>query len=203
MEAGGADRAGDGAHAFQRPLRPGRSRRSRSRPIQRANLSPSKRALPRRVAAKVLPMSGRRVSSPGSTKRRKRNLDDALVQLVRYAAALENPPLQVACDTDRFLIRTAWTREVPKTYEFALDDLADPQEPRHPPLGFLRSGQAAPKGDARRRHQGGRGQVLDYRFAPARPRFAGEVAHFVNQLVFCFFAHSVKLLPNGFFPDVC
>jgi hypothetical protein len=28
-------------------------------------------------------------------------------QLVRYAAALENPPLQVVCDTDRFIIRTA------------------------------------------------------------------------------------------------
>jgi type II restriction/modification system DNA methylase subunit YeeA len=28
------------------------------------------------------------------------------------------------------------------------------------------------------------------------------VAHFVNQLVFCFFAHSVKLLPNGFFPKL-
>src|SRR5258708_8894443 len=45
-------------------------------------------------------------------KKKKRNLDDALGQLVRYAAALENPPLQVACDTDRFLIRTAWTNAV-------------------------------------------------------------------------------------------
>jgi type II restriction/modification system DNA methylase subunit YeeA len=27
-----------------------------------------------------------------------------------------------------------------------------------------------------------------------------EVAHFVNQLVFCFFANSVKLLPENFFP---
>jgi type II restriction/modification system DNA methylase subunit YeeA len=29
-----------------------------------------------------------------------------------------------------------------------------------------------------------------------------EVAHFVNQLVFCFFANSVKLLPEGFFPKL-
>jgi type II restriction/modification system DNA methylase subunit YeeA len=28
------------------------------------------------------------------------------------------------------------------------------------------------------------------------------VAHFVNQLVFCFFANSVKLLPEGFFPKL-
>jgi hypothetical protein len=36
-------------------------------------------------------------------KKRKRNLPDALAQLVRYAAALDNPPLQVACDTDPLL----------------------------------------------------------------------------------------------------
>jgi len=47
-------------------------------------------------------------------KKKKRNLDEALGQLVRYAAALENPPLQVACDTNKFLIRTAWTNAVPK-----------------------------------------------------------------------------------------
>jgi hypothetical protein len=29
-----------------------------------------------------------------------------------------------------------------------------------------------------------------------------EVAHFVNQLVFCFFANSVKLLTEGFFPKL-
>jgi hypothetical protein len=60
-------------------------------------------------------------------KKKKRNLDDALVQLVRYAAALENPPLQVACDTDRFLVRPAWTNAVPKAYEFSLDELAEPK----------------------------------------------------------------------------
>jgi hypothetical protein len=60
-------------------------------------------------------------------KKKKRNLDDALAQLVRYAAALENPPLQVTCDTDHFTIRTAWTNTVPRTYNLTLDDLADPR----------------------------------------------------------------------------
>jgi hypothetical protein len=59
-------------------------------------------------------------------KKRKRNLDDALAQLVRYTSALENPPIQVACDTNRFLIRTAWTNSVPKTFELELEDLVDP-----------------------------------------------------------------------------
>src|SRR3954470_3768423 len=60
-------------------------------------------------------------------KKRKRSLDEALAQLVRYAAALENPPLQVTCDTDRFVIRTAWTNAVPKVYEFGLADLENPK----------------------------------------------------------------------------
>jgi hypothetical protein len=60
--------------------------------------------------------------------KKKRDLNAALDQLVRYAAALENPPLQVACDTDIFLIRTAWTNAVPETYEIKLRDLEDPQQ---------------------------------------------------------------------------
>jgi type II restriction/modification system DNA methylase subunit YeeA len=133
-------------------------------------------------------------------KKKKRNLDEALGQLVRYAAALENPPLQVACDTDRFLIRTAWTNAVPKTYEITLDELADPQK-----LNILRSvffdteklrptqTRAALTKEAADKFST-IAQKLESRGTPE------EIAHFVNQLVFCFFAHSVKLLPNGFFP---
>lgn len=63
-------------------------------------------------------------------KKRRRNLDEALVQLVRYAAALENPPLHVVCDTIHFKIITAWTNEVPAKYEFNIDDLAEPESLR-------------------------------------------------------------------------
>src|SRR5258707_3458301 len=61
-------------------------------------------------------------------KKKKRDLNAAMDQLVRYAAALENPPLQVVCDTDRFIIRTAWTNAVPTQYEIELDDLALPEK---------------------------------------------------------------------------
>jgi hypothetical protein len=40
-------------------------------------------------------------------------IDAALEQLSRYAAALEYPPLHIACDMDRFVIVTAWTNTVP------------------------------------------------------------------------------------------
>jgi type II restriction/modification system DNA methylase subunit YeeA len=133
-------------------------------------------------------------------KKKKRNLDEALVQLVRYAAALENPPLQVACDTDRFLIRTAWTREVPKTYEFALKDLADPKN-----LDILHSVFFDPDKLRPKETRAGITKEAADKFSTIASRLQGrgspyEVAHFVNQLVFCFFAHSVKLLPDGFFP---
>ena len=65
-------------------------------------------------------------------KKRRRDLDEALVQLVRYAAALDNPPLQVVCDTIRFKIVTAWTNVESKTYTFEIEDLADPEK-----LGWL------------------------------------------------------------------
>ncbi len=133
-------------------------------------------------------------------KKKKRNLDDALAQLVRYAAALENPPLQVACDTDRFLVRTAFTNNVAKNYEFALDELAepknldilhavffDPEKLRPTETRAAVTKEAADKFSAIARRLQGRGTPE-------------ATAHFVNQLVFCFFANSVKLLPPDFFP---
>jgi type II restriction/modification system DNA methylase subunit YeeA len=133
-------------------------------------------------------------------KRKKRNLDDALAQLVRYAAALENPPLQVACDTDRFLIRTAWTNAVPKTYEIALDELAEPSK-----LDILRAVFFEPEKLRPKETRAAVTKEAADKFSTIALRLQGrgtpeEIAHFVNQLVFCFFANSVKLLPEGFFP---
>ncbi len=135
-------------------------------------------------------------------KKKKRNLDDALGQLVRYAAALENPPLQVACDTDRFVIRTAWTNTVPKTYELTLDDLADPRQ-----LDILRSVFFDPEKLRPKETRAAVTKEAADKFSTIAFRLQGRdtpenLAHFVNQLVFCFFAHSVKLLPNGFFPKL-
>jgi type II restriction/modification system DNA methylase subunit YeeA len=135
-------------------------------------------------------------------KKKKRDLNAALDQLVRYAAALENPPLQVACDTDRFLIRTAWTNAVPKTYELSLDDLAEPRN-----LDTLRWVFFDPEKLRPKETRAAVTREAADKFSTIALRLQGRdtpenVAHFVNQLVFCFFAHSVKLLPNGFFPKL-
>lgn len=135
-------------------------------------------------------------------KKKKRDLNAALEQLVRYAAALENPPLQVACDTDRILIRTAWTNAIPKTYELALDDLLDPEK-----LNILWAVFHDPDKLRPKETRAAVTKEAADKFSTIALRLQGhgtpeEVAHFVNQLVFCFFAHSVKLLPNGFFPKL-
>jgi hypothetical protein len=135
-------------------------------------------------------------------KKKKRNLDEALAQLVRYAAALENPPLQVVCDTDRFRIVTAWTNAVPKTYELALDDLADPEK-----RAILHAVFHDPEKLRPQRTRAALTKEAADKFSTISLRLQGrgtaeQVAHFVNQLVFCFFANSVKLLPEGFFPKL-
>jgi len=135
-------------------------------------------------------------------KKKKRDLNAAMDQLVRYAAALENPPLQVVCDTDRFIIRTAWTNTVPKQYEIELDDLALPEKREILWAVFHDPERLRPK----ETRAGVTKEAAD-KFSTIALRMQGrgtpeEVAHFVNQLVFCFFANSVKLLPEGFFPKL-
>jgi len=131
-------------------------------------------------------------------KKKKRDLDKALEQLTRYAAALENPPLHVACDTHLFRVETRWTNEVPAQYEFELDDLAEPENLAILQAVFfdpdkLRSGRTRAKltKDAADKFQS-ISDSLQHR-NPDRE----AVAHFVNQLVFCFYADSVGLLPHG------
>ncbi|MGH6678009.1 MAG: class I SAM-dependent DNA methyltransferase, partial [Bradyrhizobium sp.] len=135
-------------------------------------------------------------------KKKKRDLNAAMDQLVRYAAALENPPLQVVCDTDRFIIRTAWTNAVPKQYEIELDDLALPEKREILWAVFHDPERLRPK-----ETRAGITKEAADKFSSIALRLQGrgtpeEVAHFVNQLVFCFFANSVKLLPEGFFPKL-
>ena len=131
-------------------------------------------------------------------KKKKRDLDKAFEQLTRYAAALENPPLHVACDTHLFRIETRWTNEVPAKYEFELDDLAEPENLATLHAVFfdpekLRSGQTRAK---LTKEAADKFQTISNSLQHRNPD-REAVAHFVNQLVFCFFADSVGLLPHG------
>ncbi|QGM45063.1 class I SAM-dependent DNA methyltransferase [Methylocystis heyeri] len=131
-------------------------------------------------------------------KKRRRNLDEAMTQLTRYAAALEHPPLLVVCDTIRFQILTTWTNLETKKYSFELEDLTDPEKLKilhavfHDPEALKPTRtRAMITADAAKKFQ----TISDALQSRNPDREA--VAHFVNQLVFCFFADSVKLLPEG------
>ena len=61
-------------------------------------------------------------------KGKHKDLKAAYVQLQQYAVALENPPLLVVCDLDRFRIHTNWTNTVQVIHEITLDDLHEPEK---------------------------------------------------------------------------
>ena len=58
-------------------------------------------------------------------KGKHKDLARAYRQLLEYREALENPPLLVVCDTDRFEVHTNFTGTVKKVYAFGLEDLKD------------------------------------------------------------------------------
>ena len=128
------------------------------------------------------------------------NLDAAFRQLRQYALALENPPLLIVCDLQRFRIRTNWTNSVSETHEFGLEDLRDPAA--RDKLKWALS-------DPERLRPGETRQALTERAAQRFATLAQSlrdrghdpqaVAHFVNRLVFCMFAEDVGLLPNNLF----
>ena len=68
-------------------------------------------------------------------KGKKKNLDEAYKQLLRYRESLLNPPLLVVCDFDRFIIRTNLNGTVQETHEFTNGQLSNP-------LASLQSGRA-------------------------------------------------------------
>ena len=59
-------------------------------------------------------------------KRKKRNLGDAYRQLVLYRDDLENPPLLVVCDLERFEVHTNFTGTPKQVYAFTIHDLVKP-----------------------------------------------------------------------------
>ncbi len=133
-------------------------------------------------------------------KGKRKDLNAAFAQLQQYALALENPPLLVVCDMDRFRIHTNWTNSISQVHEFGLDDLRDANVRQK--LKWVFS-------DPERLKPGKTRQALTEEaaaeFAKLAQRLrdrgndAETVAHFINRLVFCMFAEDVDLLPNKMF----
>jgi hypothetical protein len=133
-------------------------------------------------------------------KGKHKDLNAAYVQLQQYSVALENPPLLVVCDMDRFRIHTNWTNTVQETYEFTLDDLYEADQRQR--LKWVFS-------DPERLKPGKTRQMLTEEAAEqfaslaqrlrTREHHPQAVAHFINRLVFSMFAEDIGLLPNAMF----
>lgn len=137
----------------------------------------------------------------------RKDLDKAFAQLLQYSVALENPPLLIVSDMDRIRIHTNWTNTVQEVHEFTLEDVIDGDvreklkraftDPEH--FKPTKTRQALTEETAR--EFAGLAQRLR-----DRGHEAHQVAHFVNQLVFCMFAEDVGLLPDNLFTkmlDLC
>lgn len=133
-------------------------------------------------------------------KKRHANLGAALKQILNYAGALANPPLLLTCDTDRIEIHTNWNDLVSTIIDIRLEEFIDPER-----LQTLKNVFVNP--DALRPVQK-RADVT----AEAAARFADlagrlrrrhhppqQVAHFVNQILFCLFAQDSQLFEERLF----
>ncbi len=153
-------------------------------------------------------------------KGKKKSLDEAYRQLLRYREALLNPPLLVVCDFNRYVIRTNFNGTVQEKFEFTNDQIDRPENWRvlralfeSPELlkpqrttdqitralaekfarvaRSLQQRESAELADARTRAEVNVAQRQNLR-----------IARFLNRLIFCFFAEDTGLLPKGLFCDI-
>ncbi len=153
-------------------------------------------------------------------KGKRKNLDDAYKQLLRYRESLLNPPLLVVCDFERFIIRTNFNGTVQEIHDF---DLARIDEPRNwrvlralftDPESLKPVRTTAEVTEALASHIAEIAKSLQKREAVeltdaktrAEMNFAQRknlrIARFLNRLVFCFFAEDTGLLPPDLFSNL-
>ena len=133
-------------------------------------------------------------------KGKRKNLDGAFGQLQQYALALENPPLLVVCDLDHFVIRTNWTNTVSEKHEFSLDGLRDPHTLEKLKWTMCDPEKLRPGKTRQDLTEDAAGEFAALaQSLRGRGHDSGQVAHFINRLVFCMFAEDVDLLPSKMF----
>jgi type II restriction/modification system DNA methylase subunit YeeA len=133
-------------------------------------------------------------------KGKKKDLRAAYQQLLQYREALENPPLLIVCDLDRFEVHTNFTGTLKVVHAFTLDDLA--KRPKEP-LRVLRAAMKDPEAlrPLMTRQQltlKAAGSFAELAIAlRARGNEAHAAAHFLNKILFCLFGEDADLLPKN------
>jgi hypothetical protein len=133
-----------------------------------------------------------------------KNLDSALKQLLTYSLALSNPPLLVVCDRLTIRIHTQFNGHPSEVHTVLLAELAQPEK-----QALLRRLWTAPESFRPKKTSRDITEAAAKSFAtladglrkrgPGTNEHADEVAHFLTQCLFCFFAEDVGLLPSKMF----
>lgn len=148
-----------------------------------------------------------------------KNLDTALKQLLTYSLALSNPPILVVSDRLTIRIHTQFTGYPSATYTVAIDAMDQPAN-----LALLRRIWTAPESFKPRQTNRDITEAAAQSFAAlaeglrqrgnalgtlpgatpgdsiaSQQQRANQVAHFLTQCLFCFFAEDVGLLPGRMF----
>ena len=130
-------------------------------------------------------------------KGKRKNLDDAYLQLLLYRDDLANPPLLIVSDLERIEIHTNFTGTNKRLYKLTLDDLLDSENRELLHKAFTDPEALNPQHQRQRITEDATARIgqiaLKLRDRGHDPQ---RVAHFLMQLVFALFAEDVELLPN-------
>jgi hypothetical protein len=133
-------------------------------------------------------------------KGKHKDLKAAYKQLQLYREALDNPPLLVVCDLNRFEVHTNFTGCAKRVYAFDLDSLSHPFN-----LGILRKLFHEPQ---KLRPETTTEEITVEAAATFAKMIDGwrdrgitgqAAAHFAMKLLFCMFAEDIDLLPGRTF----
>ena len=153
-------------------------------------------------------------------KGKRKNLEDAYKQLLRYRESLLNPPLLVVCDFDRYVVRTNFNGTVQETHEFTNAEIDTPRvqhilrslfsqpdalKPQRTTAQVTEK-LAAQMAEIARSLQSRESVELDdaksRREVNVAQRKNLRIARFLNRVVFCLFAEDTGLLPENIFSEV-
>ena len=141
-------------------------------------------------------------------KKQESDLELAYRQVQKYREHLENPPLLIVCDLNRFEVHTNFTGTVKQRYAFDLVDLqinAPTEACPIAPLDVLRHAFYAPERLKPGRTTEQVTNAVAGEFAKLalslgeRGHHPEQAAHFLMRILFCLFAEDVDLLENRAF----
>jgi hypothetical protein len=153
-------------------------------------------------------------------KGKKKNLDEAYKQLLRYRESLLNPPLLVVCDFDRYIVKTNFNGTVQEVYEFTNDQIDRPENLRILRALFEDPEYLKPQRTTAAITESLAGRIAEVAMslqkrASAELADAGSraemnfaqrknlrIARFLNRIVFCMFAEHTRLLPEHLFTEI-